>query len=749
MSSIDIDAVVKPLSKTLPSYAIESVRKQLAHLLKSDPDALHGVDTKRLHELVTTMYHKSCIEPAESCGIIAAQSIGERQTQMSVVGDTLVVVRYGADIGSRVAITPIGTLIDPEFGANTTSLSWVKDVRDKNWYTPSVTAAGDTEWRQITELSRHPANGPLAKFTTRTGRSVTATLSHSLLTQSLVNGNVVPILGSDVRIGTPVPVCVDLPFPTPTGNQNLKKPIEFAHMSALLYFCARFITQDSPFAYLETDVVAFTISKQELYLLLLHLRVLDVKVVRDLTPRQLFAEYARIRPVRHCVLWKNYKVTIRSRAIARFIHRHCFVEGNYRIRIVPIHLLVDDFFRSEFIHVCRVRPNNSGRMSTEIELGLNLLCAMRNIQQGGVFWDTVTEITPFSAETVYDFSIDKHTQTFMCANGLFVHNTLNSFHSCGIVNTVVHAGVPRFIELINCTKDLKNVYTRLTPKRPITREDIGHSLIYTTIRHIVRYVECLATDVMHSDWWNAEYGRAPADKGMRIHIDTETLKYRCIPLTFIAFCVSKAFTDLTIRCSSVREGIVDLWVDASRIESPDLERFYLDYLDPLIQKLFLCGIKGVIDYTIEPDGSVLVNGDNLPALISHPLFDPRKIYTSQLTSIYNMFGVEAARQFLIDEFMSVLSNDIQINKQHITLLVDAMVYTGTLKSVSRYSIRHKPSVLARVSFEESLENVCSGTVHEEVDQLKTVSSHIMTAKRSTAGSGAIDIIYDHENEKKI
>ena len=46
--------------------------------------------------------------------------------------------------------------------------------------------------------------------------------------------------------------------------------------------------------------------------------------------------------------------------------------------------------------------------------------------------------------------------------------------------------------------------------------------------------------------------------------------------------------------------------------------------------------------------------------------------------IYEIFGIEAARQSLIDEFMDVVSSDgTFINKRHILLLADIMTFSGT------------------------------------------------------------------------
>jgi DNA-directed RNA polymerase subunit A" len=61
-----------------------------------------------------------------------------------------------------------------------------------------------TSWKRISQVSRHPANGGLVKVTTKSGRSTTATLTHSFLKRT--EKGVEPILGADLVIGMRVPI---------------------------------------------------------------------------------------------------------------------------------------------------------------------------------------------------------------------------------------------------------------------------------------------------------------------------------------------------------------------------------------------------------------------------------------------------------------------------------------------------------------------------------------------------------------
>ena len=80
--------------------------------------------------------------------------------------------------------------------------NYIKTVSDIEVLT--VSQEEKIEWKNVSELSKHPVNGDLIKVTTESGRSVTTTLSHSHLKKE--DGKIKPILGSDLVIGNRIPV---------------------------------------------------------------------------------------------------------------------------------------------------------------------------------------------------------------------------------------------------------------------------------------------------------------------------------------------------------------------------------------------------------------------------------------------------------------------------------------------------------------------------------------------------------------
>lgn len=167
----------------------------------------------RVVQQIRTAFHRALAQPGDMVGIVAAQSIGEPTTQMSVhyaskgvivsstggvfngsVGEY--VDRILARLGDRaVAVGPGSVVLDLPAGED----HFIVGVSDRE----------ATSWRRISQVSRHPSNGGLVRVITRTGRATTATLSHSFLKR--VESGIEPVLGADLRVGDRVPVAKRIP----------------------------------------------------------------------------------------------------------------------------------------------------------------------------------------------------------------------------------------------------------------------------------------------------------------------------------------------------------------------------------------------------------------------------------------------------------------------------------------------------------------------------------------------------------
>ena len=169
---------------------------------------------------------------------------------------------------------------------------------------------------------------------------------------------------------------------------------------------------------------------------------------------------------------------------------------------------------------------------------------------------------------------------------------------------------------------------------------------------------------------------------------------------------------------------------------------------PDLYNVIICGIEGVNDFFYQKDNNnnwyITTDGSNLKDILLLDIIDTFNTHSNDMWEIYYIFGIEAARQFLIDEFMYVVSSDgTYINERHVKLLVDVMTQHGIISSISRYGMKKDNSgPIAKASFEQSLDNFIKSSFYSELENLNGVSSNIMCGKKANIGTGMCELIQD-------
>jgi DNA-directed RNA polymerase beta' subunit len=178
----------------------------------------YGLDKKDFHNLLTDIknsFIKALVQPGEMVGIIAAQSIGEPTSQMSMCfhqKNKLIIKNKKTNKISMIS-PEIGEFCDkiiknnPDVTCGTGHVNSVEtelDTLENEYYIIGVDAQEKTHWNKISHVSRHPVNGDMMKVTTKSGRIVHTTTSHSHLIRK--DQTVVPIVGADMTVGMRIPV---------------------------------------------------------------------------------------------------------------------------------------------------------------------------------------------------------------------------------------------------------------------------------------------------------------------------------------------------------------------------------------------------------------------------------------------------------------------------------------------------------------------------------------------------------------
>ncbi len=183
-----------------------------------------------------------------------------------------------------------------------------------------------------------------------------------------------------------------------------------------------------------------------------------------------------------------------------------------------------------------------------------------------------------------------------------------------------------------------------------------------------------------------------------------------------------------------------------RVEIPEE---YMDYskMEKIRQKIAsarIKGVKGIKKVIIQKRGDeyvLIAEGSNLPEVMRIKGVDWRKVYTNDIMEIERTLGIEAARAAIIREIKSILDDQgLDVDIRHIMLLADVMTWTGRVRQVGRMGVAgEKPSVLARATFEMTVQKLIEAAVSGEVDNLNGVPENIIIGQIIPVGTGLVEL----------
>ena len=151
-------------------------------------------------------------------------------------------------------------------------------------------------------------------------------------------------------------------------------------------------------------------------------------------------------------------------------------------------------------------------------------------------------------------------------------------------------------------------------------------------------------------------------------------------------------------------------------------------------------------------------GTNLKKIIELKEIDKDKIVSNDLYEVAEVFGIEAARQLIINEIKEVLNTQgLDIDIRHLELVADAMTNIGEVKGVTRMGIiAQKSSILARATFETPVKQFVNASIKGNEDKLSSVIENIILNQPVPIGTGlpgllvkVIGPLTKKEEEKKV
>ena len=135
-------------------------------------------------------------------------------------------------------------------------------------------------------------------------------------------------------------------------------------------------------------------------------------------------------------------------------------------------------------------------------------------------------------------------------------------------------------------------------------------------------------------------------------------------------------------------------------------------------------------------------GSNLLKLLSLDYIDTYNTISNNIQEIYNIFGIEAARQAIYNELAEVIEFDsTYINYHHLSLLADRMTASDNPISIFRHGINQDDiGPLAKASFEETPEMFLKAARHAELDNMRGISGNVMCGQQGYFGTNSFQVL---------
>ena len=393
--------------------------------------------------------------------------------------------------------------------------------------------------------------------------------------------------------------------------------------------------------------------------------------------------------------------------------------------------------------------------------------------------------------------------------------TLNTFHFAGVASkSNVTRGVPRIEELLSLSDKLKNPSITIhLNKEDETQKEKAQSVMYmlehTKLKEIVKSIEvCFDPDDLNTlideDKDMIEQYKAfemmiseCAEESLqdnnekskwiiRMEMDPEVMLEKNITMDDINFTLKNSYEDeiscvysdynsdkllFRIRMNEVIKGNSSKGGQKkSKVNTLDQsDQIYLlkNFQDQLLNNIVLRGIKGinkvilrkVKDTVYEKNGVYSKEdiwvldtiGTNLLEVLALDYIDSKRTFSNDVVEIYNVLGIEAARQAIFNELVDVISFDgTYINYHNYSVLCDRMTFTNKMISIFRHGI-NKDDIgpIAKASFEETPEMFLKAARHAELDTLRGVSANVMCGQEGFFGTSAFQVVLDIEEMQRL
>uniref|UniRef100_A0A6C0JLL6 DNA-directed RNA polymerase n=1 Tax=viral metagenome TaxID=1070528 RepID=A0A6C0JLL6_9ZZZZ len=423
-------------------------------------------------------------------------------------------------------------------------------------------------------------------------------------------------------------------------------------------------------------------------------------------------------------------------------------------------------------------------------------------------FDQIISIEEVSNTTNYAYDLTvEDTRNFDCMNGL---NLRDTFHLSGVASkSNVTRGVPRIEEILRLTKNPKNpsLTVHLKPLDETNKDkatQYANMLEHTKLIDLIKSVKiCFdpndkATTILGDELLIEQYYEfeemveecleqsidPTAQKSkwiIRLELDAETLLDKNITMDDIHFAISNSHgNDISCVYSDYNSTnlVFRIRLNSSILNKSKKQRGVPDTLDQsdeiymlrnfqetLLNNIVLRGIQGIKNViprklqnaVVKDEGKYAqkdiwildTTGTNLMDVLAFDFIDSTRTYSNDIKEIFDVLGIEAARQTIYNELNEVMEfSGVYINYHHLSLLCDRMSSTQNMVSIFRSGILNDDiGPISKSTFEVHTEVLLTASRHADFDHMRGVSANVMMGQMGVFGTGCFQLILDMEQMK--
>jgi DNA-directed RNA polymerase beta' subunit/intein/homing endonuclease len=383
--------------------------------------------------------------------------------------------------------------------------------------------------------------------------------------------------------------------------------------------------------------------------------------------------------------------------------------------------------------------------------------------------------------------------------------TLNTFHLAGVATkSNVTRGVPRIEEILRLTRNPDKPSATVFLK-PVDQHDKDKAANYcnmiqhTKLVDVVKSVEiCFdpndynskieADQVVLQEFYefeklveecNGSTAAATEDTVqkskwiIRMEIDAESLLDKNITMDDIHFAISNShkaevscvFSDMNSNnlLFRIRLNSSVFKKKKGAVESLDQsDEIYLlkNFQDGLLNNIVLRGVNNITnvnprmlkDMTVKEDSKYVRKdmwildtvGSNLLDIFALDFIDYTRTYSNDIREMYDVLGIEAARQNILNEFNEVMeASDAYVNYHHLSILCDRMTVKAEMVPMFRSGIINDDiGPISKSTYEMHTEIFLDASRHGDFDQMRGVSANVMCGQAGFYGTNAFSLLLD-------